>query len=110
MEPLALRRSAPPADLPNEILRTHLWRASREGVTGRCVHPETGQLTPVQQVLADLIRLTKSFLQAADDLEFAEERLARLAEDGGGADRQRQRFTQRQRAEDVIDLLARPAG
>jgi carboxylate-amine ligase len=101
----ALADGGPPAPLPNEVLRAQLWRASREGVLGCCPHPKTGDLAPAKAVLEDLVALTSAALETAGDLEFAREGLARLASDGGGADRQRRRFAERQRAEDVVDLL-----
>jgi carboxylate-amine ligase len=92
-------------ELPNEVLRAHLWRASREGVMGCCPHPRTGDLVPTGVVLDDLIELTAPALEAAGDLEFAREGKERLVTDGGGADRQRQAFAKRQRGQDVVDLL-----
>jgi carboxylate-amine ligase len=86
-----------------------LWRASREGVTGCCPHPRSGGLTPAAAVLDDLIELTAPALETAGDREFAQEGTARLVTDGGGADRQRRRFAERQRAEDVVNLLAERA-
>ncbi|WP_328456296.1 carboxylate-amine ligase [Amycolatopsis sp. NBC_00438] len=97
---------APPPDLPNEVLRAQLWRASRDGATGRCPHPRTGDLMPASAVLEDLITLTGPALDAAGDREFAEEGIARLIAGEGGADRQREAFAKRQRAEDVVDLLS----
>lgn len=101
----ALADDARPPELSNEVLRGRLWRASREGVTGCCPHPRTGDLEPAKAVLDDLITLTAPALEAAGDLEFAREETTRLAVEGGGADRQRHAFTKRQRCEDVIDLL-----
>ncbi|MGW7536028.1 carboxylate-amine ligase [Amycolatopsis sp. NPDC054798] len=102
----ALADDAPPPHLPNEVLRAQLWRASRDGVTGCCPHPRSGDLQPAKTVLADLVELTASALESAGDLEFAREATARLCAEGSGADRQRRRFAERGRAEDVVDLLA----
>ncbi|MEU8633978.1 glutamate--cysteine ligase [Amycolatopsis sp. NPDC048633] len=101
----ALADGARSPELSNEVLRGRLWRASREGVTGCCPNPGTGDLEPVKAVLEDLITLTAPALEAAGDLEFAREGTARLAVEGGGADRQRRTFANRQRGEDVVDLL-----
>ena len=103
---VALADEEPPAQLSNEVLRGHLWRASRSGLTGRCPDPRTGDLAPTAQLLADLIELTAPALTAAGDLEFAREGLARLVADGSGADRQRRTFAKRECATDVVDLLA----
>ncbi|GAB3398924.1 carboxylate-amine ligase [Amycolatopsis echigonensis] len=102
----ALADEDPPPDLPNEVLRAQLWRASRDGISGCCPHPRSGDLAPAKAVLADLIELTEPALESAGDLEFAQEATARLCAEGSGADRQRRRFAERGRGEDVVDLLA----
>ncbi|MEU7791052.1 glutamate--cysteine ligase [Amycolatopsis sp. NPDC049159] len=102
----ALAGGVPPAPLPNEVLRAQLWRASREGVTGCCPHPDNGDLAPAKSVLDDLVARTAPALEAAGDLDFARDGIARLVAEGGGADRQRRRFADRERGEDVVDLLA----
>ena len=102
----ALDDDTPAPYLSNEVLRAQMWRASREGAMGCCPHPKNGNLEPAKAVLDDLIALTAPALEAAGDLEFAREGTARLAAEGGGADRQRRRFAERQRGEDVVDLLA----
>ncbi|PKV96387.1 carboxylate-amine ligase [Amycolatopsis echigonensis] len=104
----ALADDDPPPDLPNEVLRAQLWRASRDGISGCCPHPRSGDLAPAKAVLADLIELTEPALESAGDLEFAQEATARLCAEGSGADRQRRRFAERRRGEDVVDLLAGP--
>jgi len=96
---------APPAELSNEVLRGQLWRASREGLAGRCADPRTGDLAPASEILQALVELTAPHLEAAGDLGFAKEGLARLLEGGSGADRQRRTFERGGRAEDVVDLL-----
>lgn len=101
----ALADDAPPPELSNEVLRAQLWRASREGVTGCCPHPRTGDLQPAKAVLDELVTVTASALEAAGDLDFAREGTARLAAEGGGADRQRRAFAAKERPEAVVDLL-----
>ena len=87
------------------MLRGQLWRASREGLAGRCADPRTGDLAPASEILQALVELTAPHLEAAGDLGFAKEGLARLLEGGSGADRQRRTFERGGRAEDVVDLL-----
>ncbi|MEV4147485.1 glutamate--cysteine ligase [Amycolatopsis sp. NPDC049691] len=101
----ALADGGPAPELSNEVLRGRMWRASKEGVTGCCPHPRTGDLEPAKAVLDDLIALTAPALEAAGDLDFAREGTARLAAEGGGADRQRRVFAEKNRAEAVVDLL-----
>ncbi|MCR6483800.1 glutamate--cysteine ligase [Amycolatopsis sp. OK19-0408] len=102
----ALADDRPPPELSNEVLRGWLWRASREGPTGCCPDPRTGDLRPAASVLGELVSLTAPALEAAGDLEFARDGLARLTAEGGGADRQRRAFEKKKRAADVVDLLA----
>jgi carboxylate-amine ligase len=95
-----------PAGGPNEVLRAHLWRASREGLSGRCPHPRTGDLAPATEVLDDVVAFAAGALKESGDFDFVREGCARLVEGGSGADRQRARFAERKRPEDVVDLLA----
>jgi carboxylate-amine ligase len=93
-------------ELSNEVLRAYLWRAARDGFTGRCPHPQTNELLPTQRVLSDLLTFLAPILRHSGDLEFAEEGVARLRASDGGADRQRKVFAKTRRAEDVVDMLA----
>ncbi len=98
----------PPAELSNEVLRAHLWRASREGLSGQCPHPRTGDLAPAAEVIDTVIVIAADALKATGDLDFVRDGCARLIAGGNGADRQRARFAERGRPEDVVDLLAVP--
>lgn len=102
----ALDSGEPAERLSNEVLRAHLWRASRDGASGRCLHPGTMELAPVNEVVGDLVATSTAALDAAGDLEFVRQGIARLASEGSGADRQRACFRRRERPEDVVDLLA----
>jgi carboxylate-amine ligase len=94
------------SELPNEVLRGHLWRAARDGLTGQCPHPITGDLAPAQAILGELFTLLTPMLRDSGDFDFADEGFSLLRVTGGGADRQRKAFERAQRAEDVVDLLA----
>lgn len=89
---------------PYAVLRANLWRASRDGLGGVCLHPVTGEPTPIHDQLADLLALTATGL--GDDVEFARAGLAKLREQGGGADRQRRAYARRHALTDVVDDLA----
>jgi carboxylate-amine ligase len=104
----AIDRPAP--DLPNEVLRGHLWRAARDGLTGQCPHPRDGRLVPARAVLDDLIGHVTPFLRANDDFDFVKDAVSRLLATGNGADRQRRLFGMTHRPEDVVDLLALRCG
>jgi carboxylate-amine ligase len=92
--------------LPNEVLRGQLWRAARDGFTGDCAHPRTGDLAPARVVLDELVAFLKPILRDNGDFDFTQEGIARLRAEGGGADRQREVFHRAGRPEDVVDMLA----
>jgi carboxylate-amine ligase len=93
-------------DLSNEILRGQLWRAARDGFTGRCPRPSTGEPAPAEVVLGELVESLKPILRETGDFDFAEEVFARLRSTGGGADRQRAIFQRANRPADVVDAFA----
>ncbi|SDY44015.1 carboxylate-amine ligase [Amycolatopsis xylanica] len=95
-------------ELPNEVLRGHLWRASRDGAEGRIPHPVHGDLVPAPAVFDELFTHVSDALKAAGDHEFAEEGLARHRASGGGAQRQRDAFADGTNLCAVVDLLAVP--
>ncbi|TDV53882.1 carboxylate-amine ligase [Actinophytocola oryzae] len=99
----ALDTAAPPPQLPQTILRANLWRASREGLSGSALHPVTGEMTPVQSQLDDLVELLAPVL--GEDLEFVKAGVAHLRERGTGAARQRAAYNRRGELIDVVDAL-----
>ncbi|MEV4313785.1 glutamate--cysteine ligase [Actinocrispum sp. NPDC049592] len=106
---VALNEDEPAPMLSNEVLRGQVWRASRDGLRGRCPHPGTGDLLPATAVLDDLFGALTPVLREHGDFDFAKQVISRLHGSGGGADRQREAFGTAHRAEDVVDLLAVPA-
>ncbi|WP_329064317.1 carboxylate-amine ligase [Amycolatopsis sp. NBC_01480] len=96
----------PAPALSSEALRANLWRAARDGFTGRILHPKTGCLTPVADQWAETVELIKPALKEYGDDEFVERGFARLRENGGGARRQRAAFDRRRNLHDVVGLLA----
>jgi glutamate---cysteine ligase / carboxylate-amine ligase len=90
--------------MPYAVLRANLWRASRDGLAGVCLHPVTGEPTPILDQLDDLLVMTTTVL--GDDLEFARAGLRKLREQGGGADRQRKAYSRRHDLSDVVDEMA----
>jgi carboxylate-amine ligase len=101
----ALADAGPPPALPAEVLRANLWRAAREGLAGRCLHPLSGELVPVWDQVDDLVRLVGPALRPGGDLDLVREEVARTRETGGGAHRQRAAFGSRHRLSDVVDEL-----
>ncbi|HET9142730.1 glutamate--cysteine ligase [Actinophytocola sp.] len=110
----ALDEDRPAPRLPHEVLRAGLWRAARDGLSGRCPDPVTGELRPVPEILRDLRDRSASGLKESGELDFVDELLDWLGKHGGGADRQRAAFDQRHRLTDVVDMVAdqalRPIG
>lgn len=101
------RIDEPSPTLPSEILRANLWRAARDGPTGRTLHPLTQQLTPVDQQWTDLVELISPALRnEPGDEDFVKDGMAALRETGGGAHRQRQAFARNDNLHDVLDSLA----
>lgn len=79
------------AELPvwrAEMLQAAKWRAARHGLSGALLSPTTGQLAPVRDVLATLVRTVRDPLEACGDLALVEDGLDRVLA-GGGASRQR---------------------
>jgi glutamate---cysteine ligase / carboxylate-amine ligase len=104
----ALDRSGRSADpvVPPELLRANLWRAARSGLTGRLLHPVTGEPTPVGDLLTDLVARTAGALDSGGDADLVADGLAAVAESGNGAQRQLAAYAVRQHLPDVVDLLA----
>ncbi|HEY4017323.1 MAG TPA: glutamate--cysteine ligase [Pseudonocardiaceae bacterium] len=94
--------------LPQEVLRANLWRAAREGLRGRFLHPVSGELVEVRGLVEDFVRWLRPALRTSGDLEFVEQQLARLREHGGGAHRQRAVFDEHRSLSAVVDALAGP--
>ncbi|OLF13196.1 carboxylate--amine ligase [Actinophytocola xinjiangensis] len=92
------------SDVSPAVLRANLWRASRDGLGGCCLHPVTGEAVPVHEQLGDLLAMISGVL--GDDAEFVRAGLAKLREQGGGADRQRRIYSRRRLLSDVVDDLA----
>jgi carboxylate-amine ligase len=94
------------ATVPHEVLRANLWRAAREGSSGRCLHPVSGELVPVWDQVDDLVELVGSSLRGDSDLDLIKAGLAGLREHGGGAERQRAAYSAHGRWTDVVAALA----
>jgi len=92
--------------LPQEVLRANLWRAAREGLAGRCLHPVSGQLLDVWSLVRDFLRWVDPALRSDGDLEFVQYQLARLREVGGGSARQRAAFAAHGSLGAVVDAAA----
>lgn len=92
--------------ITQEVLRARLWRSARDGLTGACVDPHSGDLAPAWQVLDDLVGRLGSQLRATGDDAFVAEAIGHLRDAGSGAQRQRGAFARNGRLTDVVDELA----
>jgi carboxylate-amine ligase len=102
----ALDSTHPARRVPQEVLRAGLWRAARDGLEGHCPHPESGELSPVHEILSHLRDRVARELRQTGELSFVDDMLAWLRVHGGGAARQRAAYERRHRLDDVIDMLA----
>jgi glutamate---cysteine ligase / carboxylate-amine ligase len=75
-----------------DLLRVAAWRASRHGLSGRLVHPETLALAPVREILQALVAHVGEALDDAGDREFVMDAFEHLLSRGNGASRQRSVF------------------
>jgi glutamate---cysteine ligase / carboxylate-amine ligase len=73
----------------SDLLRVAAWRASRHGLAGELVHPETLDLAPVREVLEALVAYVGSSLDEAGDRDFVLDAFEHLLSRGNGASRQR---------------------
>jgi carboxylate-amine ligase len=89
-------------------LRANLWRAAREGLPGKCLHPVTGKLADVWSQIPDLLDHIRPALREDGDLDLVESELDTLRQAGCGAQRQRAALARRQRMTDVVDSLVIP--
>ena len=86
-----LTEQAPPP-LDPELIDSALWHAARDGITGSLVHPFSGELAPVRDVVDTLLQYTGAALEREGDSEWVREHLGRLLEEGNGARRQSEAF------------------
>jgi carboxylate-amine ligase len=73
----------------SDLLRAAAWRASRHGLSGELVHPETLDLAPVREVLKAMVAYVGESLDEAGDREFVVDAFEHLLSRGNGASRQR---------------------
>jgi glutamate---cysteine ligase / carboxylate-amine ligase len=107
-----VRRAAagePVAPVRSELLRAASWAASRYGVSGALIDPETGrQLLAWTRVEALVDWIGDAF--SADERGHIETGLAEIRRRGTGADRQRAAYGPSGRIQDVVDVVTEPSG
>jgi glutamate---cysteine ligase / carboxylate-amine ligase len=75
-----------------DLLRVSGWRAGRDGVSGRLVHPVQRTLAPVRDVFAATVEHAGPALDEWGDRATVEDAFERLLARGNGAQRQRAVF------------------
>ncbi len=100
-----VERGDPGPRLSGELLRAAYWRAARDGLDGHGIDPVTGDLVPAADLVGTLLRHVSAALAETGDLTLVTGGLARLAELGTGAARQRAAHARRGRPADVVDYL-----
>ena len=85
-------RGAPVPGMEPELLDAALWHASRDGIRGQLVDPQSGELAPAWMVTDALLRHVSDALDDAGDRPRVVELLDRLWQDGTGAEAQQRAF------------------
>ncbi|MER5783430.1 YbdK family carboxylate-amine ligase [Streptomyces mobaraensis] len=88
-----------------EVLRAACWRAARDGWTGRGADPRSGRMLPVAEQARRSVGWARPLLEGYGDLPRVSAFLRRLADSGGGAQRQRSWARAGGGLADVVDRL-----
>jgi len=97
------RAGGPPSAARSELLRLASWRASRSGLAGVLLHPETHLAAPAETVLRALVGHVTAALDDAGELATVQHLLDGLLARRNGAEQQRAVY---QRREDLSDVVA----
>jgi carboxylate-amine ligase len=101
------RCGEPVAPLAPHALKAAYWKSARDGLDGQAIDLlESHALVPARVLLECLVEHVRPALAAVGDYELARDELARTAEQGNGATRQRRAW---QRRHDVADVIAEAA-
>jgi carboxylate-amine ligase len=88
-----------------EIVEAAVWRAARYGLDERLVSPADATVRPAGDVVDELLAYVGHGLDAHGDAEAVTDLIAQLMARGTGSARQRLAFEQRERWDDVIDMV-----
>jgi glutamate---cysteine ligase / carboxylate-amine ligase len=83
------KAGVPPVPAPASVLRLAMWQASRSGLEGELLCPDSGRPIPAAEAVAMLLDHVRPALEANGDLEQAGSLLAELVSRGTGAAQQR---------------------
>jgi glutamate---cysteine ligase / carboxylate-amine ligase len=103
----ARERGDPVPQLADWTLRAAHWKAAHDGLDGEAIDLADGRsVAPTRVLLAGLIERLRPALDALGDYDLARDELARIAEQGNGAMRQRRAWRRRAEVADVVAELA----
>ncbi|OHT82735.1 glutamate--cysteine ligase 2 [Mycobacteroides saopaulense] len=101
------KRGDPPPRHPDCVLRAAHWRAAHDGLDGMAADlTDNCSMIPAEVLLTSLIERLQPALELLGDYDMAREELARIAEQGNGAMRQRRAWGRGGNVSDVISELA----
>ncbi|TQJ38183.1 carboxylate-amine ligase [Arthrobacter sp. SLBN-112] len=82
------REGTPPVAVPSALLRLAAWKASRWGLKGELLDPQTHRPAPALAVVNSLLNHIRGALEDMDDLHRVEDLVDRVLAGGTGAVRQ----------------------
>jgi glutamate---cysteine ligase / carboxylate-amine ligase len=101
----AWSRGDPAPGWRTELVRAATWRAGRDGLSDKLVHPETGRLVRARDAVDALLAHVSDALDDVGDRDDVVRLLAELVSRGPGAGRQRAVFESKGTLEAVVDDL-----
>ena len=103
----AKERGKPIPRLADWTLRAAHWKAAHDGLDGEAIDLAGDcSMAPARVLLAGFIENLRPALEALGDYDMARDELARIAEQGNGAMRQRRAWRRRKDVGDVMSELA----
>ena len=99
------RDGSPAPAVRPELVRAAMWRAARYGVEGSLIDLQAGRSLPARDVVERLLEFLELALAEQGDRAEIGELVRRVLSQGTGAARQRRAYADRQRFEDVVDLI-----
>ena len=97
------RRGEGVAPLAAHALDAAYWKSARDGLDGQAIDLVNGHASgPARDLLAGLVDHVRPALEALGEYDMARAELARIAEEGNGAMRQRRAWRRRGEVADVI--------
>lgn len=88
-----------------EILRAAKWRAARYGLDADLIDVETGRAVPAAELVEKFLAYLRNALEEQDAWAEVSGIVRATVAGGNGAKRQREAYAQRERYEDVVDLI-----